>query len=127
MLGRFVCSGLQAQHQVRMASVCLLLLTPGGIAFSVRAAEPPTVQTQTEVSRAGTLIGRTNAAQTMTLAVPLKPHNQAALDDFLAQLYDPAAPAYHQYLTSQQFTQRFFDIADRAQMDNYLRARIHRP
>lgn len=88
------------------------------------------MQTQTEVSRAGTLIGRTNAAQTLNLAVPLKPHNQAALDDFLTQLYDPAASAYHQYLTPHQFTQRFFDITDRAQVDDYLRAQgftVHDP
>ena len=41
----------------------------------------------------------------LALGVPLR--DQAGLDIFLAQLYDPASPHYHQYITPQQFADQF--------------------
>ncbi|MDQ2787891.1 MAG: protease pro-enzyme activation domain-containing protein [Chloroflexota bacterium] len=120
MLRRLICRGFDTRRIYLVFACLILAIAPGAGALSVHAAEPLRAQTPTEVSRAGTLIGRTNAAQTMTLAVPLKPHNQTALDDFLAHLYDPTSPTYHHYLTPQHYTQRFFDPADRAQVDDYL-------
>jgi kumamolisin len=100
----------------------VLMMMQGDMPFSVRAAAPTTAQTRTEIARTETLIGRTNAAQPITLAVPLKPHDPAAVDRFLTDLYNPASPDYHAYLTPKQYTQRFFDAKDRAQVTGYLRS-----
>src|SRR5208283_3892813 len=40
-------------------------------------------------------------------AIGLQLRNQAALTDLIQQLYDPASPNYHQYLTPEQFTEQF--------------------
>jgi kumamolisin len=41
----------------------------------------------------------------LVLVLPLR--NQAALDQFLKELYDPASPSYRQYLTVEEFTTMF--------------------
>jgi kumamolisin len=43
----------------------------------------------------------------MQLDVVLPLSDQAGLDAFLKDLYDPSSPSYHQYLTVAQFTARF--------------------
>lgn len=43
----------------------------------------------------------------LNLAIGLPLRNQAELTNLLQQLYDPASPQYHQYLTPAQFTERF--------------------
>ena len=52
-------------------------------------------------------VGRLDPAQRLTLAIGLAPRDEVGLDAFLRQLYDPASPAYHHYLTPEQFTDRF--------------------
>lgn len=41
----------------------------------------------------------------LVIGLPLR--NQAALSNLLRQIYDPASPNYHHYLTPEQFTKRF--------------------
>lgn len=123
MLRHLSYRGNRARCWFCVALVTLLVVTaPGGFVFSAHAAEPTIPQTRTDVSRAGTLIGRTNAAQMLDLAVPLKPQNQPALDGFLADLYNPASPTYGQYLTPKQYTQRFFDPTARKTVVQYLQS-----
>src|SRR5580693_6259157 len=43
----------------------------------------------------------------LDLAIGLPLRNKVALADFLQQLYDPASPNFHHYLTPEQFTERF--------------------
>src|SRR3954469_23044518 len=43
----------------------------------------------------------------LSLAIALPLRNQGALSQLLADLYDPASPRYHQYLTPKQFTAQF--------------------
>jgi subtilase family serine protease len=45
--------------------------------------------------------------QGVTLAFRPSPEQQKDLDNFLAELGDPASPNYHKYLTPKQFGQRF--------------------
>jgi len=52
-------------------------------------------------------LGRLSANQIMLLDVVLPLSDQAGLDAFLKDLYDPSSPSYHQYLTVAQFTERF--------------------
>jgi subtilase family serine protease len=47
------------------------------------------------------------AAQGMRLVLVLPHRNQAALDQFLKELYDPASPSYRKYLTVEEFTAMF--------------------
>ncbi|HUA66415.1 MAG TPA: immunoglobulin domain-containing protein [Alphaproteobacteria bacterium] len=43
----------------------------------------------------------------LNLAISLPLRNQAALSNLLAQIYDPASPNYHHYLTPDHFTEEF--------------------
>ncbi|HTY86418.1 MAG TPA: protease pro-enzyme activation domain-containing protein [Candidatus Acidoferrum sp.] len=52
-------------------------------------------------------LGSPAAAKQLTLAIGLPLRDEQALDDLLREIYDPASPRFHQYLTPEQFTQRF--------------------
>ena len=52
-------------------------------------------------------IGHLPSSQRLNLAISLPLRNRAALTRFLDQLYDPASPSYHQYLTSAEFAEKF--------------------
>ena len=51
--------------------------------------------------------GQLPATKSLHLAIGLPLRNQEALTDLIQQLYDPASPNYHQYLTLEQFTEQF--------------------
>jgi subtilase family serine protease len=51
--------------------------------------------------------GQLPATKSLHLAIGLPLRNQEALTDLIQQLYDPASPHYHQYLTPEQFTEQF--------------------
>ncbi len=52
-------------------------------------------------------LGRVKATQRLNLAIGLPLRDPQGLDDFLGQLHNPASPLFHQYLTTEQFTERF--------------------
>ncbi len=52
-------------------------------------------------------LGSLPGANSLNLAIGLPLRNQQALDDLLQQLYDPASPSFHHYLTPEQFTEQF--------------------
>ena len=52
-------------------------------------------------------LGRKAPTDLMNLAIGLPLRDPAGLTNFLRQVYDPASPNYHQYLTPAQFTERF--------------------
>ena len=54
-----------------------------------------------------TPVERLAATQPMNLVVALPLRNKEALTNLLHDLYDPASPKYHQYLTPEQFTEQF--------------------
>jgi len=51
--------------------------------------------------------GRLAATNQLRLAIGVPLRDSAGLDQFLAQLYDPASPNYRHYLTPGEFTARF--------------------
>jgi len=51
--------------------------------------------------------GRLVATQQLRLAIGLPLRNRDSLTELLRQIYDPADPNYHQYLTASQFASRF--------------------
>jgi len=52
-------------------------------------------------------VGRLAASQELQLDLVLPIRDQAGLTKFLGEVYDPASPSYHQFLTVQQFTDKF--------------------
>jgi subtilase family serine protease len=52
-------------------------------------------------------VGRLPATQSMRIDIVLAVRDQAGLDSFLRELYDPSSPAYRQFLTVEQFTDAF--------------------
>ncbi|HVM49309.1 MAG TPA: LamG-like jellyroll fold domain-containing protein [Candidatus Acidoferrum sp.] len=52
-------------------------------------------------------VARLEGAKELKLAIGLPLRNQAALSQFLRQLYDPADPNFRHYLTPAEFTARF--------------------
>lgn len=54
-----------------------------------------------------TRMGAAQARQRLRLAIHLPLRYQAELADLLHDLYDPASPQFHQYLTTSEFTDRF--------------------
>jgi len=54
-----------------------------------------------------TPLGRIDPATNLTLTIGLPLHHTDALTNLLERLYDPSCPEYHQYLTPDQFNERF--------------------
>ncbi len=83
-------------------ALCLLLAAPA------RAAERQVLRghVPAAVGRAQPL-GPLASTRRLDLAIGLPLRNRPALTNLLQQLYDPASPIYHQYLTPEQFTERF--------------------
>ena len=52
-------------------------------------------------------LGRLPATQTMRLVFVLPLRNQAELNNFLHDLYNPASPSYRHFLTVEEFTAEF--------------------
>ncbi len=52
-------------------------------------------------------LGHLPATQSMQLNIALPLRNQSELDELLQQLYDPQSPSYHQFLSVEEFTERF--------------------
>jgi subtilase family serine protease len=51
--------------------------------------------------------GRLPATESLRFDIVLALRHQPELEDFLEQLYDPSSPIYRQFLTVQEFTERF--------------------
>ena len=90
---------------------CLLLLIASVLpAQTTKATERqvlrghiPRAVTELHLQPVGQLSGSTN----LYLAIGLPLRNQEELNNLLQQIYDPASPNYHHYLTPEQFTERF--------------------
>ncbi len=52
-------------------------------------------------------VGRLPSTQSLRLDIVLPLRNQADLEGFLRELYDPSSPSYRHFLTVQEFTARF--------------------
>ncbi|HEV2435454.1 MAG TPA: protease pro-enzyme activation domain-containing protein, partial [Verrucomicrobiae bacterium] len=52
-------------------------------------------------------LGPMTGSQRLNLAIGLHLRNQQALNHLLQQIYDPASPDYHHFLTPEQFTAQF--------------------
>src|SRR5580700_7712099 len=53
------------------------------------------------------LIGKLPSTQTLRFDMVLPLRDRAGLQNFVQEVQDPASPSYHQFLTPQEFTERF--------------------
>lgn len=98
--------------------VCLLQAESSGAAErqKLHGHVPPAVANAPSV-------GRLEESRQLHLALALPLRNQDALDQLLKDLYDPASPKYHQYLTPAQFTEQFGPTAgDYQKLVDFARA-----
>jgi len=87
------------------AAGAALVLLPG---TPVRAAGSQALQGHVPAAVARLQpIGHLDGAKHLRLAISLPLRDQAGLSMLLQQIYDPASPNYHHYLTAAQFAERF--------------------
>jgi kumamolisin len=67
---------------------------------------------QATVTGEAKALGQLPATQTLRLVIALPLRNQQALDNLLADLYNPNSPSYRQFLTVDQFTAQFGPTQD---------------
>jgi subtilase family serine protease len=53
------------------------------------------------------LLGHVSSPQTLDLVLHLPVRDQAGLDGFLKDVYDPSSSSFHKFLTVEEFTERF--------------------
>jgi subtilase family serine protease len=58
-------------------------------------------------NRQAAMVGHLPATQSMRLVIALPLRNQAELDDFLRDVYDPLSSSYRHFLSVDEFTRRF--------------------
>ncbi|MGC9940597.1 MAG: protease pro-enzyme activation domain-containing protein [Verrucomicrobiota bacterium] len=93
-----------------LLKIGLALLLSGGAIFTEPAASaalvtiPGHVPVAVSRLRPEALLPETNK---LILAIGLPLRNTAALSNLLRQVYDPASPSYHKYLTPDEFTAQF--------------------
>jgi len=87
--------------------VCLALLL--FVVEGQALAQSPMTRHVREVTLNGQAqsMGRLPAKQSMRLVLVLPLRNQAQLDDFLENLYDPSSPSFRKFLTVEEFTAQF--------------------
>jgi hypothetical protein len=88
----------------------ILAIVLFGAAIAIADAEPGRVTLPGHVPPVVAHLkpqGQLPEDQPLRLAIGLPLRDSAGLDDFLAQVYDPASPLFHQFLTPEEFTARF--------------------
>jgi len=97
------------KHSVALLTVAAALLLTFALSTPAALAQPQSLLTRhvREVTLNGQapFVGRLPATQSMRIDIVLA--ERAGLDSFLRELYDPSSPTYRQFLTVEQFTERF--------------------
>jgi subtilase family serine protease len=114
-------------RQLGIASVALILVAISvlSVAFIARARQDsPYVFTNQTVPlvRHAHVVGAASATQQLNLSVGLQLRNQQELQSLLSDMYNPQSPAYHHFLSPQQFVDEFSPTAEQQQqVIDYLR------
>ncbi len=93
----------------KLGRLVLPVIAVLGIAAAVCEAQSVRTHHVRDAVRSGLAqaTGRLPSNQVLQLDLVLQLSDQAGLDSFLKDLYDPTSPSYRQFLTPQQFTARF--------------------
>ena len=96
-------------RRVSLFLLAILVLVSVMVVVSHAQSLTPMTQHVREVTLNGQArsVGRLPAEQTMRLVLVLPLRNQADLDNFLKDLYDPSSSSYRDFLTVEEFTARF--------------------
>ena len=105
------CSSLHSPHNPKSLMRNLALLAClAALVGSMAAQQTVTVSGVPPAIESGkaTLLGHySNPQQMLRLAITLQPPHPAEEEEFLRQLADPASPNFHQYLTQDEWAERF--------------------
>jgi kumamolisin len=95
--------------QHKLCTVVLSIATVLSISNSFVSAQSPKTRHVRDEIRSGRAqsAGRLPSNQLLQLDFVLPLRDQAGLESLLKDLYDPANPSFHQFLTPRQFTERF--------------------
>jgi subtilase family serine protease len=97
------------KHSITLLTIAAALLLVFASSTPAALAQPQSLLTHhvREVTLTGQapFVGRLPATQSMRIDIVLPPRE--GLDSFLHELYDPSSPSYRQFLTVEQFTERF--------------------
>jgi hypothetical protein len=94
--------------KMRVAAYCAAIASL--LTIPVRAQQQQLLTHHTRpavVNKQAKFISPLPATKRLKLAIMLPLKDQAGLNAFLSQLYDPQSPGYRQFLSVQQFTERF--------------------
>jgi subtilase family serine protease len=109
---RKFCLTLKGETVIRRLTVFLLtivaIVSGATIASQAQLQSPVTRHTREEVVTGRVpLVGHLPANQSMDITLILQHRNQAELDQLLKDLYDRNSPSFRQFLTVEQFTEKF--------------------
>jgi subtilase family serine protease len=90
-------------YVVLCAAILLFVVESGAQAQSLMTRHVP----EASINGQAKFVGRLPAAQSMRIDVVLSLRNQAELESFLQELYDPSSPSYRHFLTVPEFTAKF--------------------
>jgi subtilase family serine protease len=97
------------KHSIALLTTAAALLLMSASSTPAALAQPQSLLTRhvREVTLTGQapFVGRLPATQSMRFDIVLPARE--GLDSFLRELYDPSSPSYRQFLTVEQFTERF--------------------
>src|SRR5208337_5443301 len=89
-----------------LAGLCAALLLTTGLSSS--AASTRSLHGHIPAALAHLqAVGRLDPNTNLWLAIGLPLRNQAALTNFIRELYEPASPQFRRYLSVQQFSEQF--------------------
>jgi subtilase family serine protease len=95
----------------RLSTSLLTVVALVSIVSIISQAQPQSLLTrhvrEATLNGQAQYVGPLPATQPMHLVLTLPIRNQAALDNFLQQVYDPSSASYRQFLTVEEFTARF--------------------
>lgn len=93
---------------VPVCAATLLLSCLGTLAARAQVQPMPTRHVREAVTKGqSAFLRRLPATTTMKLNLALPLRNEAGLDELLTKLYDPQSPLFHQWLSVEEFTERF--------------------
>jgi subtilase family serine protease len=94
-----------------ISAAVLFLMFASSIPGALAEAQPGSVLTshvrEVTVNGQAPFVGPLPAIQSLRLDIVLPMRNQAGLDSFLQEHYDPSSPYYRHFLSVEQFTERF--------------------
>ncbi len=95
----------------RLSGSLLIMVALVSVVSIVCLAQPQSLLThhvrEATLNGQAQYVGPLPATQPMRLVIALPIRNQAGLDNFLKEVYDPSSASYRQFLTVEQFTARF--------------------